>query len=582
MTNHPQKKTFTSDRYYELRHELESDFHEDYDYSNAVAYGEIESVKICDNKSLEIDTTDYYDGCKSVPYHVTIHYLDKGKYGPKHTKTNDEFYGHWFNEFPDGSQYLSFDNCVFDVDVKIKDLKGISFQNCFFMKRVAIEGKGCEIVFFKHCYFGKYLDIHDLETDDLFIQNCNINNTLIISNCKVRKRASTHHDFVKLGFHLLESVFLGNECLFDNIKTGYELEIYNCVFKAPIEMTNCLIEYLNVKGSNFDNLNIDNIATHTYHTFEELSPEKSDEKIESLVEGPIVVIGDNEPSTNDPLIRRIKKFESAIGKANGRKSIIKFIHSNFNGLVTISDVKTTALVFGCCRAYDEVTIMKMDQDRYFSHNSGPVRTMIYAREKQEYDIQFLDLSHTIFYENTEIQNTYRFIDLSETKFKDHSNIDENYLNVTKGWPVKRISNDTRLIDYSSRTLQELLISCNRDDYDRKEELFLDSKTQERRGCRSIFKIGYICHELLSNYGKSPLRVLVVMAAIIGIFSLLFFGMGHDAIENCILDSFSSFFTIGLNMAYLDDFTTKSLVILEGALGVSLMSYFIVVLCDRRK
>ena len=581
MTNHPQEKTFTSDRYYELRHELESDYHEDYAYSDAVAYGEIESVKIQDSKSLEINTTDYYDDSKSVSYHVTIRYLDEGKRGPRHTKTNDEFHGYWFNEFPDGSQRLSFDNCVFNVDVEIKDLKGISFQNCFFLKGVTIEGKDCEIVCFEQCYFGKCLDIHDLETDDLFIRNCNINNTLTISNCKVRKWTSIYHDFVKLGFHLLESVFLGNECLFDNIKTGYELEIYNCTFEATIEMTNCLVETLNVEESNFDNLNIDNIATHTYYTFEDLSQKKSDEKIESPGDGPIIII-DDESVINDPFIRRIKKFESAIGEVYDRKSVIKFVRSNFNGLVSISNVKTTALVFGCCRAYDEVTIMNLDQGRYFSHDSGPVRTMICAKEKQEYSIQFLDLGCTIFYENTEIQNTYRYIDLSETKFKDHLDIDEDYLNVTKGWPVKRISNDTRLIDYSSRTLQELLVSCNRDEYDRKESLFLDVKTQERGDCRSIFKIGYICHELLSNYGKSPLRVLVVMAAIIGVFSLLFFGIGHDTIENCILDSCSSFFTIGLGMAHLDEFTIKSLVVLEGALGFSLMSYFIVVLCDRRK
>ena len=112
--------------------------------------------------------------------------------------------------------------------------------------------------------------------------------------------------------------------MFDNIKTGYELEIYNCTFEATVEMTNCLIESLNVDKSHFDNLNVDNIATHTYLTFEDLSPEKFDEKAEGSVEDQIVVIGGDEPSTNNPFIHRKRKFKSAIVEADDRKSVIKF------------------------------------------------------------------------------------------------------------------------------------------------------------------------------------------------------------------------------------------------------------------
>lgn len=208
--------------------------------------------------------------------------------------------------------------------------------------------------------------------------------------------------------------------------------------------------------------------------------------------------------------------------------------------------------------------------------------MMLNRKNQDYDVQFLDLKHTIFYENVEVENIYRFIDLFETKFKDYSYIDENYLNITEGWPIKRISKNTRLIDHSSHSLNELLVSCNKDDPDRKVELYLDTKIQERKECIPVFKIGYVAHELLSNYGKSPLRVLIVMVAIIGLFSLLLSGMGHGTVGNCFLNSCSSFFTIGLGVSDLDNFSIKSLIVLEGVIGFSLMSYFIVVLCDRRK
>ncbi|WP_400205123.1 hypothetical protein [Methanomethylophilus alvi] len=582
MANHLLEKTFTSDRYFELRHKLECDFHEDYDYSNAVAHGEIQSVKDCGNHTLEIDTIGYYDDGESTPYRVTIQYIDDGEHGPKHSRNNDEFHGYWFDEFPVCEQdHLSFDNCVFNVDVQIKNSKGIIFQNCFFLHEVAIEEGRSNIICFEQCHFSKSLDIFDVKTDNLFIRNCNIDYALTILNCKVEKWTSIYRNFIKLGFHVRDSVFLGDECLFDNIKTGYELEINKCTFETTTEMTNCLIESLDVEESNFNNLNVDNISTHTYFTLENLSQNQSNDDFKEFDEGPILVMGDDS-ALDDPFVNRIKKFEAAMDSAFQKKSAIEFVRSIFNGLVSISSIKSTVLAFGCCRAYDEVTIMDMDAGRYFSHDSGPVRTLIEGRKKQDFDFQFLDLRCSIFYENVEIHNIYRFIDLSETKFKDDADIDEEYLNVTNGWPIRRISKDTRLIDYSSRTLQELFMSCNRDEYDRRERLYLDIKTQERGDCRFIFKIGYVAHEVLSNYGKSPLRVLTVMAAIIGVFSLLLFGVGYDSIGNCIIDSCSSFFTIGLGISHLDELTVKTLVVLEGAIGFALMSYFIVVLCDRRK
>ncbi len=583
MTNHLLKKSFTSDRYYELRHNLESEFHNDYAFSNAIAYGEIGSVKVLDNKTLEIETANYCDDGASVLYRVQIHYLNNGEHGPKHNNDNDEFHGYWFDKFPkNGQKYLTFDNCVFDIDLKIKDLNGVSFQNCFFLRDVAIESKDSEIICFEQCYFDKNLNIHNLKTDSLFIRNCNIANSLSISNCTVNKWTSICHDYVKLGFHILESVFVGNECLFDNIKTGYGLEIYNCNFETTVEMSNCLIESLDVEESNFNNLNIDNVATKTYHTFEDLIADHSEEDIEEMSDESIIIMGDIDSIGNDPIIRRIKRFQTAMNEAFNKNSFIRFIQTNFNGLVSVSNIRATVITFGCCRAYDEVTIIEMDRGRYFDRDYGPIGAMILNQKKQEYNIQFLDLGCTIFYENAEIQNIYRFIDLSETKFKDNLDIDEEYLDVTKGWIVKRISKDIRLIDYNSRTLQELLGSCNRDDYEKREKLFLDVKTQERGDCKLPFKIGYIAHELLSNYGKSPLRILVVMTITIGLFSLLFFSASHGTIGDCILDSCSSFFTIGLGMSHLDDCVIKSLVVLEGAIGFSLMSYFIVVLCDRRK
>ena len=74
------KKEFSSDRYYELRHDLESDFHEDYDYSNAIAYGRTKSIVKADLHELEIIASNEHDSRGAEDYQVRIGYTNEGRY----------------------------------------------------------------------------------------------------------------------------------------------------------------------------------------------------------------------------------------------------------------------------------------------------------------------------------------------------------------------------------------------------------------------------------------------------------------------------------------------------------------------
>ena len=74
------KKEFSSDRYYELRRDLESDFHEDYDYSNAIAYGRTKSIEKADVHELEIIASNELDSREAEDYQVRIGYTNEGRY----------------------------------------------------------------------------------------------------------------------------------------------------------------------------------------------------------------------------------------------------------------------------------------------------------------------------------------------------------------------------------------------------------------------------------------------------------------------------------------------------------------------
>lgn len=94
-------------------------------------------------------------------------------------------------------------------------------------------------------------------------------------------------------------------------------------------------------------------------------------------------------------------------------------------------------------------------------------------------------------------------------------------------------------------------------------------------------MGSYGHELLSDYGKSPTRVIIAILTVIILFAIGFHYADYG-IPDAFLNSCSSFFMIGLGAPGIDSFPIKAMVIVEGALGFVLMTYFIVVLCDGKK
>ncbi len=74
------KKEFSSDRYYELRRDFESEFHEDYDYSNAIAYGRTKSIEKAGPHELEIIASNEQDGSGAEDYQIIIRYSNEGRY----------------------------------------------------------------------------------------------------------------------------------------------------------------------------------------------------------------------------------------------------------------------------------------------------------------------------------------------------------------------------------------------------------------------------------------------------------------------------------------------------------------------
>jgi len=76
------EREFNSDRYFELRHDLVSvsEYHEDYDCSNAIAYGKTKSIRVSGPKKLEIIASAQRNNKEAEDYQVRIEYLNEGEY----------------------------------------------------------------------------------------------------------------------------------------------------------------------------------------------------------------------------------------------------------------------------------------------------------------------------------------------------------------------------------------------------------------------------------------------------------------------------------------------------------------------
>jgi len=266
---------FSINRYYELRHELESDFHNDYLYANAVAYGEIDSIAKKEDRVLEVIAKHTAGTGTREQYDVLISYVDGGDIV---NSDNSSSIGCWFDEKPElNATDVSFDCCVFDTPLSLKGYKSIRFLNCFFLDSVSIEDcPECYAIRFEHCAFKRDLMMSKCSTDDLFIRNCNVFESVSIDDCVVGKWTSIHDVRIRLALHFWDSVFSGHEFLLNKVKNGYGMEVRGSVFEAPTRISLCSLEEIRVDECNFSQLTVRGIFTHRYMECEELVDSSSE------------------------------------------------------------------------------------------------------------------------------------------------------------------------------------------------------------------------------------------------------------------------------------------------------------------
>lgn len=335
------------------------------------------------------------------------------------------------------------------------------------------------------------------------------------------------------------------------------VKIQKCIIESHANIIMITLGNMWIEDTIFDSLYMENIHTHEYLICDDML--KDCNKYPGLTE-------------------REQKFECMMKNIVKKRCTIFLNRSKFNGTTEFSKIVTSVFSICDCRVYDYVRIDNKNEE-----DESPLENQLPGPPEHEFNNQILVLDNTTFYEDADIDNTYRYVRMNNTKFKNRAYLDVDYLHLTEGMLIKRRYTDRKLIDDLPESVSELYKAYDEKEFYEKQQLFTAVKTYERDHENHWWKkLGYYAHELFSGYGKSPARVLSTILITIVAFAAVFLLAGYGTSIDCLIESCSSFFTIGLGLGAMENNGLKTAVILEGAVGFILMTYFVVVLCDRKK
>lgn len=259
-----------SDRYYRLRNGIVTDSDKDCDHADAIAKWEAESLGVCGEKTLAIKMSSQRKQDGVGEYLVKVGFFEPKKQEPPSNGCGTIFVNHWFENvpgiYPDGVQYR---NCVFLNDVRMEGSRDTVFEGCFFLGSVNIERcRNIRGLHLRHCIIKGDLRISDCETEDLSIRDCDIFQNIVITYCIVRKQVSILNLHVRSSLHMTDNGFYGHGFVIKEAGIGCGLEINGCDFGVRTDISLCKAEEIKVKDTQFEDLAMDRISTHTYLDYE--------------------------------------------------------------------------------------------------------------------------------------------------------------------------------------------------------------------------------------------------------------------------------------------------------------------------
>lgn len=532
--------SFKAEDFLRSGYEPASDSGSDFD---SVFRGRVESVDVAGASSLR------FVGCKDDTRNdFIVEYHPSSDVRP----SDDLSYRNgWFDSLPDGvSKHLKFVNCVFTENLVLEDPYIVEFSYCVFLKGVSMIGMHfSDRVVLTSCIVRGQLSLDACKVNVLRVERCNIGD-LALRNSRVNGELNVHGSFLTGSMTLRNCLFSGSCVELKELSIDSDLELFSCIAICPVGISLCRLYDLRMSGCKFDTLDLNGVHCH------------------------INTISDDVEGSIHPI-------DTDISGMMFRKVIV-------NNVTSLTDMVAPRLNIVDCIFKNDCIVSDRNLDPFDTFFDDLSSYGLARMEPCGYDVDMLVLSDSRFLGNLSIGNMYRRMCLDGTMFDGTVDMDLDYASVLKGTIVRRMDPDCRLYADGDRfvdssTLLSISEAMYRNrKYIESERWYIAYRVRQRYEGNGFEKCVSLAHELVSGFGKSPLRIFVTSVTILMVFSICYFFAGLGDFGDCMYMSGITFFTIGYGEVGAMGAVSKALAITEGGFGLVMMAYLVTVMCNRKR
>lgn len=536
----------TADSFLALTRDMYADVSKDDDVYDAIILGRTVSMEVSGNMSLRV-TGKYGD-------HEETAIIDFSTGEGMQTDHGNGFFRcAWFDTLPKTDVACPrFVNCVFVDDVDISGLSGAEFHCCFFLGDIVCQdGDDMDYVRMDGCIIRGYTTLRSCRMRSLKIAGCNTRG-ILIDGVRVTADVTVRSCHIEESLTVSTSSFRGDSMDIEEVSAGNGISIESSVLICPLYISACRASHLSIHRCRVDSMDVRGVHLTSYRD------------VDRMV-GTDTIVPKGQCMSLDKLI--------------------------INNGLNLADIVATGVRISDCVSKNGCSIRHGDTDAddgFFDRMDAEVSQM----PPHTYLIQVLELSNTRFDGGLNVDKVYNHLGMMDPELDGVIVLDHGYNRIDSGILFGKTNPDCRLFTRKDDGINhpvdpDVLLSLSESmsrnrRFEEAERYYISYKIRRRDDAEPMLKAGMYLHELVSRFGKSPMRVFALVVLAIMLFALLYLEAGVGTLEDCIYFSGYTFFTIGFGEVGPMTSFSKYLTIVEGGTGVVLMTYFVTTMCNKRR
>jgi len=456
---------------------------------------------------------------------INVDYSDIGRIEEAREDSGNVHDNEWYTIQPNFKTRVNhFNNCVFEKPVNITNVKYVSFNNCFFRQGLNIKDSvNAESIAIRECYIEKGVIVSESRINRMSISDSHID-ALFIDECTFERTtvfSNTLFDTITMFNH---SNFDGYDTLIDDCEFGKRLGFYNCTSRSRLNVSRIRARQLRFEKCFFRSLNVD----------------------DSILES-------RDAEGDSSLYMEGDTFTAAASLDNVKCQKLTIVKSNLYG--------------GCfVTRHDDRSEMVAPT---LGEGVALIKSILISGDRMGNEFQ--------------IGKIYDNLKIEETEFNCKIRLNCVYTGLLSKGFMARINPESRMTGTEPKVLFEISNSMRTHNQPYASEYFYIAYKAARRqkAVSGAERFKYAAHDLLSKYGTSYVRVIMWSIITVALFTILYHDVSDTDMYTSLYHSGSTFFTIGFSDLQGSNDVSKILSVAEGAIGLLLMTYLVIVMTNKR-